>query len=752
LSRSLPSTNGNSSDSLLQLKSVFTQIFGGEGQLHIDQERAILGLVDHGHRLMLIQSAGYGKSLVHFLAANLIKQRTGKMTLVVVPLVALAWSQKTVAEKCRLKAVVMDASTTRNEKRDEIENCVLDGDTGVVLTTPEQLSNKFFREKGVSSKVGLVVIDECHCIREWGNDFRSSYLRLRDFVSGLRSDVPVVASTATVNSIAEEEIRRTLSIMEPTIRGTLRLSNVILRIIGCNFKQLEALAWLRQNGPQLCSSGPGIIYCCRTRDCETIAFLLRSRGVKAEAYHNTVQRDHVLFANASSSDNSAYRRELEGRFAANEIQVLVATTALGMGFDKRDLYFVILYDPPLSSAAIYQQIGRAGRSTDKDAMAYILFDNYGKNGNNLKPSHCWRQTGRLKDNLCTGDEVKELLGIVKQSDSRGVTVDLLCQKVNYDKSKIENTLKYLESINPPMVRRSIGDMIRWLLIENNCTNHTEYAMTRQAHLEKKEEEWKRVVFPFLVRRKVCKMYELTKALGDESVYECKKCSFCENFHNQLSLPKSELDLLANELKQLSEKRLSVRRDLSFNTFQDYKLSPDILSDAVEGRVMTHWSDEGWGEILRRCYESSTPPSMNPETDKDDLLKLAEGAAALYRRWKPEPKPKWITFIPSIRHPTLSYLCKKFAGDVGLVFIEAISFNLNPEKRPKSRSIQKNDYHRCRNVDGCYAVDETKILQDPVILFDYVVISGCTITTVAALLKQKGSGPVIPFAIAKKDQY
>lgn len=759
----LLSADGSSShfgaSSVLQLQSLSTEVFGAKGQLHIDQERAILGLVDRGHRLMLIQRAGYGKSVVHFLAAKLIKQQKRKMTLIVVPLLALAWSQKTQAEeKYRLKAVVVDASTKLDEKWHEISNSILNGDADVIFTTPEQLSGKLFREDGAISKIGLMVIDECHCISEWGSDFRISYLRLPGAAGRLPSSVPLLASTATANSFVEEEIRLMLNITEPTIRGPLRLTSVSLHILGLNFKRFEALAWLLRRVPQLSSSGPGIIFCTKISDCETIASLLRCREVKAEAYYGSVQRDPALFGIGGSSENSAHRREIEEKFEANEIQVLVATTAIGMGFDKRDIHFVILYNAPVSSAVIYQQIGRAGRSVDKDAFAFILFDNYGKRDNDLKPGDCWKQKYRLKDSLCETDEVKELLDTMTRCGFCGVTVDTLCQKVNCDESKIESTLKYLESIDPLMVKRSTGDLKRWKITENKSTNCAEYRERRRALIESKENEWKRVVFPFLVERKSCKMCELTKALGDANEYTCGKCFFCDSVDNSaVSFSDSELDTVANDVKQqhmqFSAKRLYVRRDLPFIAFQEYVLSQDILSDAVEGRVMCHWSDEGWGKILRSCCESFSPYITNAEAYEDSLRNLAEGAADLYRRWKPSPVPKWMTYIPSVEHPTLPQMfCKNFAEIVGLVFVEAVSFCSDQMKRPQSRSKLKNDFHRCRNIDGCYGIDETAVLPGRVILVDYVISSGCTITTVAALLKQNGSGPVIPFAVAQRERY
>jgi ATP-dependent DNA helicase RecQ len=318
-----------------------------DADFHDGQFEAISALVDDASRALVVQRTGWGKSAVYFVATLLLRQRGAGPTILVSPLLALMRDQIAAASRAGVRAVAINS--TNPHEWAEIQSRLREDSVDVLLVSPERLNNPSFRETQLPALVGrtgLLVVDEAHCISDWGHDFRPDYRRLRDLITELPTGVPVLATTATANSrvVADvaEQLGGAITIRGPLARRSLRLG--VLRLPDAAAR----LAWLLTHLAEL--PGSGIIYTLTVSAAEDTARLLRDAGHDVRAY--TGQTD------------TAEREQAEEALKRNEVKALIATSALGMGFDKPDLGFVLHLGAPSSPVAYYQQVGRAGRATD----------------------------------------------------------------------------------------------------------------------------------------------------------------------------------------------------------------------------------------------------------------------------------------------------------------------------------------------------------------------------------------------------
>jgi ATP-dependent DNA helicase RecQ len=327
----------------------------GEGsRFRPGQLEAIEALVDQRNRLLVVQATGWGKSIVYFIATKLLREAGAGPTILISPLLSLMRDQIRMAERLGVRALSLNSSNTADWP--QIKDDVAGDRCDILLVSPERLGNEEF-ETGVipsiRSGIGLLVVDEAHCVSDWGHDFRPDYRRIIRIVRRLPPNVPVLATTATANDRVIEDVVDQLGdlgvLRGPLARRSLRLQSIHLA------DQAERLAWLDRHLPAL--PGSGIVYCLTVADCARVARWLESRGVDVAAYYGSLDSDE--------------RKRLEEQLLRNEVKALVSTVALGMGFDKPDLGFVVHFQRPGSLVAYYQQIGRAGRALD-DAVAVLL--------------------------------------------------------------------------------------------------------------------------------------------------------------------------------------------------------------------------------------------------------------------------------------------------------------------------------------------------------------------------------------------
>ncbi len=347
---SMQTTNGTTTEATRDQADQLLAGIAGEGaQLRDDQWTAINALVNARRRMLVVQRTGWGKSAVYFIAAKLLRRRGAGASLIISPLLALMRNQVAAAERAGIRAATLNSANMT--EWEEIQARVAAGEVDVLLISPERLNNPGFRDEvlpALAATVGMIVVDEAHCISDWGHDFRPDYRRIRDLLADLRAGVPVLATTATANDRVVADVRAQLGTDTGLLRGGLDRASLHLAVAQLADTTWRP-AWLATHLGEL--EGSGIIYCLTVAAAEDLAGALESAGWNVAAYTGRTEAEE--------------RARLEQALIDNELKALVATSALGMGFDKPDLGFVIHVGAPGSPVSYYQQIGRAGRGTDR---------------------------------------------------------------------------------------------------------------------------------------------------------------------------------------------------------------------------------------------------------------------------------------------------------------------------------------------------------------------------------------------------
>src|SRR6266446_9434936 len=411
--------NTNRAIELLKLGSGLSNAYFREGQ-----EEAIRHVVEGHGRLLVVQKTGWGKSFVYFIATKLLREAGEGPTLLISPLLALMRNQIAAAERMGLRAV-----TINSDNRDDwaaVEKAIQRDEVDILLISPERLANERFRTEvlaGIATRIALLVIDEAHCISDWGHDFRPHYRLLERIVRTLPPNLRLLATTATANNRVMDDLRAVLGPSLDVSRGDLNRPSLALQTIRLP-SQAERLAWLAERVPAL--PGHGIIYTLTVRDAVQVAEWLRSRGVNVESY---------------TGETGDRRAELEQALLDNQVKALVATTALGMGFDKPDLAFVIHYQTPGSVVFYYQQVGRAGRALD---AAYGILLSGAEESEIIDYF--------IDSAFPTRQEVQWVLEAF-ESAQQGLSVPQLLGMVNVSKGRIEKTIDLLSLESPAPIAK-----------------------------------------------------------------------------------------------------------------------------------------------------------------------------------------------------------------------------------------------------------------------------------------------------------
>ena len=397
-------------------QQLLRRMLGPEADFRPGQWEAVEAVALRRERALVVQKTGWGKSLVYFLATKLLREQGAGPTLLVSPLLSLMRNQIEMASRIGLQAVTIHSGN--RDEWDSAEAALADNGCDLLLISPERLSNDRFRQlvlDRIANQVGLLVIDEVHCISDWGHDFRPDYRRIARILQLLPRGVPVLGTTATANDRVVADVQAQLGsdltlLRGPLARESLRLQNIQLS------DQSQRLAWLAENLPRL--PGNGIVYCLTRTDTERVAGWLKSQGITAAPYH-------------AGGDGDIDRVELEQSFLKNEFKALVATVALGMGFDKPDLGFVVHFQRPGSVVAYYQQVGRAGRALER-AYGILLGGQEDDEIQEYFIESAFPPVKVLSDILAALEKVETL------------TVNQLLEKVNIAHGMADKALKLLE--------------------------------------------------------------------------------------------------------------------------------------------------------------------------------------------------------------------------------------------------------------------------------------------------------------------
>ncbi|HEX7331811.1 MAG TPA: RecQ family ATP-dependent DNA helicase [Pyrinomonadaceae bacterium] len=659
------------------------------------QEEAIRHIVEGRGRLLVVQRTGWGKSFVYFIAAKLLREQGYGPALLISPLLALMRNQLLAAQRMGVRAATINSDNP--DEWESIERAIINNEVDIILVSPERLANERFQAQvlsRVAARVALLVIDEAHCISDWGHDFRPHYRLIERILRALPPNLRLLATTATANDRVMDDLRVVLGPHLDVLRGDLNRPSLLLQTIRLPTPE-ERMAWLAEQLPNL--PGSGIIYTLTVRDANRLSDWLKSRGINVESY---------------TGQTGDGRDELEQRLLDNKVKALVATTALGMGFDKPDLAFVIHYQTPGSVVAYYQQVGRAGRALES-AYGVLLS---GQEDTDVIDYF-------IETAFPTQEEAEQVLNALDKEVS-GLSVPGLMERLNISYSRIQKTIDLLSLESPaPIVKEGT----KWVLTTTTLSEEFWKRAERLIELRRNERDQMQEY----VGLSSGHMDFLIRALDGESK---------EGRSASLSLLPTTVDaqLVHAAIEFLRGSSLSIepRKQWPSGGMPAYGLKGKIHAEhlAEPGKALCMWGDAGWGRLVQK----------GKYVDKRFSDELVKACADLVRAWNPQPAPTWVTCIPSLRHPHLvPDFARKLSAELGLPFQNAI---VKTEVRPEQKTMA-NSTQQARNVDGSLDVIDQPLLTGPVLLVDDMVDSRWTLTVAAWLLRTNGAGEVWPLALA-----
>ena len=670
-------------------------------QFRDGQWEAITYLIRKKARLLVVQKTGWGKSLIYFLATKLLRDQGQGPTLLISPLLALMRNQIEAAR--RIDVAARTINSTNPEAWEAIKQEMKAGKVDVLLVSPERLANDEFREElllPVAQDVGLFVVDEAHCISDWGHDFRPDYRRITRVIQALPPNVPVLATTATANNRVVDDVVAQLGPGLQVMRGSLVRESLQLQNIELP-SQAARMAWLADTLPHL--PGSGIVYVLTVKDSIRLASWLKRKNIDAEAYYGAL-------------GNEA-RENLEDRLLSNRIKALVATSALGMGFDKPDLGFVIHYQRPGSVVHYYQQVGRAGRMMES-AYGIML------SGDEDEDITDYFIDTAFPPRVHT----QRLLDVLDEADD-GMSLTMLEQAVNLTRGQIEKALKILATETPAPVAR-LG--YRW-----HATGIDYRPDTRKIELLTGNRKVEQARMRDYLASRQCLMSFLRRELDDPADTDCGRCAPCRGANIVPTDYSFETAEEAVRYLRHNDQVIEPRKRWPPGAMRVYgwanAIDPGLRME--EGRSLCLWGDAGWGDLVRKGKQISGR--------FDDRLVVAV-AEMIETRWKPQPCPGWVACVPSLTRPNLvPDFARRLATALELPFVDCI-------KKIRATQPQKemnNSFQQARNLDGAFVVNGILVKPGSVFLVDDMVDSRWTFTVLAALLRQEGTGPVFPVALA-----
>lgn len=662
------------------------------------QWEAIVAACVPGSRTLLVQRTGWGKSLVYFGATRRLRAAGAGPTLLISPLVALMRDQGRAALEYGVQARFMN-----HENQDawvaiaaELAADAVD----ILFLSPEKLGNDDFLEEYILphiARVPLFVVDEVHCISDWGHEFRPDYRRIRRLITGrLAPGVSVIACTATANNRVVNDLEEQLGGGPFTLRGLLGRETLQLQVTALPHRA-ERYAWLAQTLPTL--EGSGIIYVQTRRDADRLADWLRQTGLAVEAYHS---------GGDDGDDERAERKiGLEDRLRANEVKALVATQALGMGFDKPDLAFVIHFQAPMSVVQYYQQVGRAGRSIPQ---AYGVL---------LTGAEDESIVRYFIDNAFPPEQdIRAILDALENASDGLRKMDLEA-RVDLPSGRIQKILKQLELADEPAVyyRKK-----RWY----RSTNAYAQDYERIAHVtDVRNHEWQRI--KDYAATSGCRMEFLTRELDDPHAAPCGQCDNC--LGAPLLNPALDTALVQGAVDFM--RRSGMREIRPRRKWADYT---NIHTPLETGRVLSVWGDPGYAEEVARGKHGGR---------FSDAL-VAASAELITEEILPQVGVRWVTCIPSLRTPGLvPDFARRLADALGLEFREA----LEKVKNTAPQKSMVNSHHQANNVLDAFAVVDEELPEGPCLLVDDMVDSRWSLTVCGVLLREASVPAVVPFALA-----
>ncbi|MRG59378.1 DEAD/DEAH box helicase [Agromyces sp. CFH 90414] len=682
-----------------------------DAEFHDGQYEAIEALVEGRRRALVVQRTGWGKSAVYFVATLLLRKAGAGPTVLVSPLLALMRDQVAAAERAGVRAVSIN-STNAHEWGEVLQR--LDADeVDVLLVSPERLNNPAFREQQLPAlvrRLGLLVVDEAHCISDWGHDFRPDYRRLRDLIAALPAGVPVLATTATANSRVVADVAEQLGGADAlgadasgagvlTIRGPLARASLRLGVLRLP-DSTSRLAWLISHLDDL--PGSGIIYALTVAAAVDTARVLRERGRDVRAYTGQTDPDE--------------RAESEAMLKRNEVKALVATSALGMGFDKPDLGFVLHLGAPSSPVAYYQQVGRAGRATDSADVLLLP---------GAEDPDIWHYfaTASMPDQ----DRAERVLGALERE--RPTSTPALEAMVDIRRTPLELLLKVLDVDGA--VRRVQGG---WVTTGEPWTYDAE--RYRRIAAERVAEQQHMIEYE---QTRGCRMEFLQRSLDDDTAAPCGRCDSCAGAWYPTGLAD---DAAAAARGALDRVGVPIEPRAQWPTGADRlgvpvkgRIAPE--ERAAEGRALARLTDLGWGGTLRELFAAGAPDQPVPP-------QVIAACVRVLAEWGWAERPVAVVAMPSRSRPLLVDSLARGLAEVGrLPYLG----ELGTRDGGPSGGPGGNSAFRLAGLWNRLSADGLDVPAGPVLLVDDLADSRWTLTVAARELRAAGATDVLPFALA-----
>jgi len=686
-----------------------------DATLREDQWAAIEALAVHRRRALVVQRTGWGKSAVYFVATLLLRDQGAGPTVIVSPLLALMRNQIAAAERAGIRAVTINS--TNMEDWEPIQDSIRRGEVDVLLVSPERLNNPGFRDEvlpRLAATCGLLVVDEAHCISDWGHDFRPDYRRIRTLLQDLPTGIPVLATTATANARVTDDVAEQLGTGHDgvgvtlgdvlVLRGTLDRESLRLGVVRLKTAQ-QRLAWLADHLAE--QPGSGIVYCLTVAATQEVADYLRSRGHEVAAY--------------SGQTETTERQALEQDLIDGRVKALIATSALGMGFDAT-LGFVVNLGAPASPVAYYQQVGRAGRGLAKDQQSATVV---------LLPAiedrDIWAYFASLA--FPREEQVRRTLEVLAE-EGRTMSTATLETYVELNRNRLETMLKVLDVDGA--VRRVRGG---W----ESTGQPWAYDEERYRRVTEAREREQRAMLDYIATDQ-CRMRFLREQLDDPEAANCGRCDNCGGL------------AIAAEVSAASVEEAEARLSRPGVVVEPRKMWPTALANlgvdlrgkigeaAQEGRAVARLTDLGYGNALRELFAPATPDGPVP-------VPLVRAVVEVLEEWR--PPVDGIVVVESATHPTLTadladglsrYLKVPVVGRYAIV---------DPDVAPGQGAA--NSAQRIaavgRRFDLQVEVPPSSIEGSRILLVDDRVGTGWTLTLAARAIRSAGAAEVRPLVLA-----
>ncbi|WP_405011324.1 DEAD/DEAH box helicase [Kitasatospora sp. NBC_01539] len=725
-------------------EAVLRELAGPAAVLREDQWRAIEALVVDHRRALVVQRTGWGKSAVYFIATALLRSSGAGPTVIVSPLLALMRNQVDSAARAGIHARTINSANP--QEWDEIQAEVAAGAVDILLVSPERLNNPDFRDQvlpKLAASTGLLVVDEAHCISDWGHDFRPDYRRLRTMLADLSPGVPVLATTATANARVTADVAEQLGTggapapgrqedeadggagadadrQALVLRGPLERESLSLAVLDLP-DPAHRLAWLADHLAEL--PGSGIVYTLTVAAADEVTAFLRSRGYPVASY--------------SGRTEDAERRSAEADLLANRVKALVATSALGMGFDKPDLGFVVHLGSPGSPIAYYQQVGRAGRGVDRAEVLLLP---------GREDEAIWRYFASL--GFPAEEQVRRTIDALAEA-GRPLSTAALETRVDLRRARLETMLKVLDVDGA--VRRVRGG---WEATGRPWA----YDGPRYAKVAESREAEQQAMRAYAASDG-CRMEFLRRQLDDPEAAPCGRCDNCAGVRHGTGVSP---DALAAARAALGRPGV---------TFEPRRLWPTGMEalgvplkgripageQAETGRALGRLSDIGWGTRLRALLADAAPNGPVPPEVVDALVSVVADWARGPGGWAGPPdsagaqmaRPVGVVAMTSSTRPALvESLAARIAAIGRMPLLGQVGYATGrPPHGPRSNSAQ-----RLHSLAGTLAVPDPlrealAASPGPVLLVDDLVDSGWTVTVAARLLRKAGATAVLPLVLA-----